>query len=484
MSSPAPQAIAPRPSSVRAGPAARHRANRLAVTWIQGSFRAGILRRHLLIAEWISPAPVPDFVALEDAIRQACEALGFDGQEATLIVERESFSHQMEALPPAAPHVQRAYLRNRVRRDAGDAVPAYGFQLTYSTKNEQNAILHILPRDAFDGIVAAFEHNRIRLVRLFPLFALLPLQAQRLDLEREEIVVIAAETAGVTSLVAGGRDGRLLFGRTILNNWRRDAARTATEINRSILFARQRFGITIDTVFLVGEQSAAAAESLKPQLDRSILVKPHECSPAELMDFALRLSIKEPSNLLAASLRQRRQRKFARFAFAAGLWGCLALAAQNAWRSESNLRVQRQYIEGLQRNREQQEATLAVLARRDELAAHAAAVVEEVLDGQLPPVAANFARWIPSRIPEFMRLKRMEVSWHDEDQSWGFRIEGVSKGDIDATLAALDDLEAGLAGAPFRARITSSNKVALGSFLSRRANRPTRDFFVEGRLFE
>lgn len=460
------------------------RGDHLAVSWIHGGLQVAVYRRQQALAVWESPRPLRTLEEFADGLKDAVEQLEFRGLTAALVIEREDFSHQMESIPPASRRTQRDYIRNRALRNAGATPQTYAYQRTFSPKTEQNVILHLLPQAVFDQIVATFEALHLQLGKFFPLFALLPQQLHRLELERDEIVLMVTENAGVTSMVAGRRDGQILFGRSIFNDWRRDANRVATEINRSILFARQRFGITIDTVYLVGESISATRDALQPLLDRSFLLKTGECPAREWLGHVHRLPGKDTANLLADRLQHQAQRKLVRFVFTGTIWLVFALAALAALRAEWNYQLRQSYIADLQHNRAQLESTLAMLVHRETTARQSTLLVGEVLENKAPPVAASFSRWLAPQLPDFLRLTSLTVAWQPAESAWTFRIEGVSRAEVDETLLTLDELETRLTTPPFRARITTNNQVALGSFVSRRTLRPEREFFIEGRFFD
>ena len=464
-------------------PVRTRRSDLLAVTWIHGVFQAAVYRRQHALALYAHSGSVRSMDDFATALRTAIAKLEFRGFKAALVLEREEFSHQMESVPPASRRVQHDYIRNRALRNAGPVPQTHSYQRTYSPKQEQNVILHLLPAPIFAEIVTAFESLHLQLEKVFPFFALVPLQLQRLGLERDEIVLMVSENAGVTSMVAGRRDGQILFGRAIFNDWRRDPNRAATEINRSILFARQRFGITIDTVYLVGQSVDAAREALQLQLDRTFQVKTHECPGTVWLGLLQRLSAGDSANLLAERLQQQVRRKLVRFVFTGTIWLLFALAGLSALRAEWNYQLQQFYFADLERNRTKLEVNLTQLIDREATAQHTALTVAEVIDKREPPVAAKFIRWLGPQLPDFLRLTRLQVSWQPTESAWVFRIEGLSRADVETTLTTLVELERLLAAAPFRAFILTNNQVELGSFVSRRTELTEREFYIEGRLF-
>ena len=59
-------------------------------------------------------------------------------------------------------------------------------------------------------------------------------------------MLVAVEAGGATVVMVAKVGGELLFARNILATWAADPGRIGVEINRSLLYANQQFGNTVD----------------------------------------------------------------------------------------------------------------------------------------------------------------------------------------------------------------------------------------------
>src|ERR1019366_9224193 len=106
-------------------------------------------------------------------------------------------------------------------------------------------------------------------------------QLTQLPLEEKEVVVLAAETGGSTTVVIGRRDGQLLMVRTLPNTWNGSVERLAVDLNRTILFLSQQSGVTINEgVWLFGAGAREQAQALQGQMQLPVSVSPMEYQPS------------------------------------------------------------------------------------------------------------------------------------------------------------------------------------------------------------
>ena len=118
---------------------------------------------------------------------------------------------------------------------------AYASQMLASAKTSPRVLLHLLPRLILNQFMLACRRNDLHLVSVLPASVALQRQLPALSLQRSDVVMLAAETAGSTTLVICDGDGRLLLARTLQGTWNEDPAKLALDLNRTILFVNQQF---------------------------------------------------------------------------------------------------------------------------------------------------------------------------------------------------------------------------------------------------
>jgi len=67
-------------------------------------------------------------------------------------------------------------------------------------------------------------------------------QLQGLPIEKDEIALLAGNTAGSTAVIVGRKDGQILLGRTLTGNWNQNPDQFQVELQRTVLFVSQEFG--------------------------------------------------------------------------------------------------------------------------------------------------------------------------------------------------------------------------------------------------
>ncbi|MGH8018223.1 MAG: hypothetical protein ACREIA_08020, partial [Opitutaceae bacterium] len=224
----------------------------LGVAWLHGDLRVSSFRRQQLTATWSAPAPVNTLEELAVALETAVREIKFRGTDAFIVLANEVFVHQLETVPSLSDRAVRAYLRGRVERIEKEQEPMlWVSQRAMTVRKEHAFLLHLLPGGFYYKLNEIFLARRLELTRVLPMIVPLQLELASLANGSKTPVLLAAEAGRSTAVMAGIPGGDVLFSRTTLASWSDDSARVAVEINRSLLYAKQQFGATVDSAWLL-----------------------------------------------------------------------------------------------------------------------------------------------------------------------------------------------------------------------------------------
>ncbi len=219
----------------------------LSVSWLNTQVKAVAVQRGQVTGTWEPPASEADAAAdFEAILRQAVKETGYRGQTVSLVLAHPRLVQHMVDVPS----VKGAALNKVIQRQAaqqkffsGEA--AYASQMLASAKNSRRVLLHLFPRLTLNQFMVACRRNDLHLVSVLPASAALQQQLPALALQRADVVMLAAETGGATTLVICDGDGRLLLARTLQGTWNEDPAKLALDLNRTVLFVSQQFNVTL-----------------------------------------------------------------------------------------------------------------------------------------------------------------------------------------------------------------------------------------------
>lgn len=456
----------------------------LGIGWLHGSLDVAIFRRQKIVGSWKSPESVRTIPEFGAALDVALEQLKFGGAEAFLLLENEQFVHQGEVTPPFADAVARNYLHGRVQRHEKDHAPVlWVSQAAGATAKERSFILHLLPRSFYDGVNRLMLARRLDLTRILPLIVPVQRELDRFPISKGRPVLVAVEAGGATVVMVAKVGEQLLFARNILAGWSEDPARIGVEINRSLLYANQQFGTTVERVWLLGQDNSATAEvNAKCGAGRQITVLP--TSPAEWLQTVARLSPQQPVNLVAGHLKRKGRQRTIRRALIAASWLTLAYFLVDAWSGAVSWREERRQYSELQAGAGRMDAERERLVRRNETVQRERAFLRELDGNRLPGVPAKFAAYVANSVPEAMRLTDLNVNW-ESSAGWTFRLEGFVNADEETAREAVAGVQRQLAGSPLRTRSNEGSRVVAP--VPRAAASPaaeTQRFSLEGGILE
>jgi hypothetical protein len=463
----------------------RSSSDQLGIVWLRGTLHIGVRRQRKTLGTWSSPEPVRTAEEFAAALDHALAKLKFEGTDTFLVYEGDRFVHQAEAVPAFSAGAAKAYLQSRVARYSKEHGPVLWVpQPAIGPKGEKAFLLHLMPQDFYNELRRVFLPRRLDLTRILPMVVPLQREMNGFPIARGTPALVAAEVAEATVIIIAQAHGPLLFTRTILASLEAAPERVAIEINRSLLYAKQQYNVSVDRIWLVTRTGRATEEvTAKCGAGKVVMVLPTQ--PDEWVTNAARVVRNQPVNLIAGYLRQKRRAQFIRLGLIAIGWLTMANFGQYIWQSHTAWKVEKQRLEAVQAREPELVAERDSLAVRNQALERDLALRQQIEAAALPPVPAKLLAYLASVLPAEARLSEFSVKWSPESSAWQFQCDGLISGDDESTREAIEGLHRQLAEGPLRIRLSEtpggSGRPAYGGGYS--AVNQQR-FNLEGTLFE
>ena len=446
---------APAGSSARRG-AARRNSDQLGLVWLRGSLHIAALRQRKLLGQWSSPEPVRTVEEFAVALDAALAELKFQGSDTFLVFEGEQFVHQPEAAPAFSAGATRAYLQSRVDRYVKEHGPVlWVAQPTVPQKEERAFILHLLPQAFYSQLLRVFLPRHLDLTRILPMVVPVQREMNGFPIPRGEAALVAVEAAEATILIVAQAGGPLLFARTILASLEEAPGRVATEINRTLLYAKQQFNVSVDRIWLA-TRTGRAADDVKAKCGAGKMVMVLPTRPEEWVQTTARVARTHPVNLVAGYIQRKRRNQFIRLGLIAAGWLSLAALGVQVWDANARWQEERQRLDALQARASSLASERDRLQVRNQKIVRERALRQRIETEGLPPVPARLLAHLAAVLPADARLTEFGVKWNDPDSTWAFSCEGTIAGDDESAREALNALQHHLAKGPLRIRFADT----------------------------
>jgi hypothetical protein len=254
----------------------------------------------------------------------------------------------------------------------------------------------------------------------------------------------------------------------------------SSEINRSLLYAKQQFGIVVDHVWLAGGDQIAAEVEARCAAVKQIDAR--ELKPGDWLQAILRLPADHPVNLVAGYLRRKRRQQLVRRAGAAACWLAFALVALDYSAARASRRAEQSRFDQLRAGAAALQAEHDRLARRNLQLEQDLALVQHWSDGRLPAVPSGFLPYLATLLSPDTRLTDFVVTSESAGAGWSFHLEGTVEGDEEAGGDAVTALEQRLSQSPLHVRLNASARAVTPLPSAGSANSPAQRFTLEGGL--
>ncbi len=433
----------------------------LGLSWLNRRFEAVAVTKGVTEATWRCSRPVEDLDAFAAAVKEAVAATHYQGSTARLLLAHPRQGMQWNEAPPAKGAAwQRVLERLAQRQKTFEGEAAWSYQPTHPAKHGLSLILHLWPKNLLDDTIRACARAGLELGQVTPASAVLHGALPLLPLEGEQVALLAADLQGTALLVAGRRDGALLLARLLPSSWNGKLEAFAVDLNRTLLFINEQFGVAPGSIYLFGKGAAENQEGLQAQTSVPVHLPPIEEVPGFWATELLRLPAELTPNLISAEQRQAPKRKamlnlttWVVLALFLGSLGILAWSQMMIGRARKSItELKRQELTLAGQHKELQ-ARFAELSFKQE-------VSRVLLDQRPAPVPAWFLGYLSEVFPEQLQLESVRVQ--QDEELWRTELQLVLQPQFpdDALPAAVASLTNRLGQSPLYLVSMPSAKVA------------------------
>lgn len=433
-------------------------ATTLGVSWLNGHFQAVAVVRGEVTGTYGSMLPVEDYHSLAEQIQKAAKHTGFEGSSVSLVFAHPRMIQQVVEVPPIKDAALKAFIQRQVNQfKTFDEPAAWATQPAAFTKTKQGLLVHVFPKALIEQIQQVLEKANLRLRNVTPVSALLEDLLTRLDLDDDQPVLIAAETAQLVSMMLARPGGQVFLARSVVGGWTQGASRIAIDLKRTILFANQQCGIRVNALWLVGGATPEQLAELVSETQLPVSTTPFEFGPTFWATEAARWNPERGPNLITREEQAAPKRRtlFKITAFAVGVLAIISLVSSFFLRrmagaeAEANRKLVAIETEAKGRHTALLRLHAEVQRQRD--------TVGVLRDDRLAPVPAWFLGYLSEICPPELAFTETRV--HREDNVWKFNLTGRLQPTTNSAAAiafgnAVTTLTNQLAAGPFHARLT------------------------------
>jgi hypothetical protein len=432
----------------------------LSVSLIHGHFYAVALHRGAITGRWECPSPVHSPAEFGAAVKQAVEETSFRGGTLHLVLAHPRLTTVLATVPATSGRSLARLLERQAQREKSfDGEAAWCHQLTLSVKGGTSVLLHLFPRALLQQYIKMAEKlGGLTLVSAVPACAVVHGQILGLPVPLNEAILVAAAVGDTTQLVVGQRDGQILLARSVPASWNSNLRGLLADLNRTLLFTKEQFGVEVSGIFLFGKGAEEHLEAVQTPFQIPVRPALADDTPDYWATEVLRLPPGLAPNLVSVEQQKAPQRR-ALLRVTAGITAVLVLTAMIilGW---SHL-----YLNRMLKEREQfQQQERELQARHQSLRKVYAELLNkrslcaEVLDNRPEPMPAWCLGYLSAALPDELLLRDFSMTYTGE--GWKARMQGVllptTNTAPDLLLSsALADFTNRLAQAPLHMRITT-----------------------------
>lgn len=277
------------------------------ISWIYEEFQAARLNNGKCVERWSSPEPVNNLEDFASALVTAIKTLDMHkGGDIAIAYESDEHVHLFLDIPPMSVRDLEKYLERRVEQEKTfKDKAAWAYRATRHGDKGEGVLLHIMPANIRDTIMRLCDQNG-----LVPrhLVALTDVMAQHFedisDKRSKNDLLVALFESRVEMVVVTG-EGEALLVRELGFHWKDgNMERLRKDLDRTLLYAKQRFGDSVSSVRIMGVDAITAAEKLQPHFSISLEADKESVDPLFWASEVSSLARKTKSNFIPLMMQR------------------------------------------------------------------------------------------------------------------------------------------------------------------------------------
>lgn len=432
------------------------RRNRVGVNIIFGWMRAYKADDAGNEKSWSSSKKVDTLDEIGEALKEAVSATGSRGDHVAIVLDHDLLRHKTFTLPSMNPKDLELYLARQISQlKEFEEEAVFSYTKTASSKGEQIVSVNFLPRYYLEGLSMVCLDAGLYLNQLVPLTRVMARRFQDLQIADDELAALVDKLYNKVTMLIGKKDGSIFSDRHLLANidTTEDMERMGKEINRSILFNKQKFSEKVALVRLSESFPEEFFASVKKYVNVRVEPSP-KIRRFYWIKELLTIPARERGNLVSRK-EQREQviRKWTRTAASLiltlflGAVSTTALVEYLLYKERKPLAAIKSQVLVLQNEKESWEKRRAEFNRLEY-------TIKTVEEDRIPPLPGWFIGYIGTVLPDGLVLTKSRVEYRDG--GWEILIEGVSKKGHEKTAENLRQLSRDLETGPFKVSVNDS----------------------------
>jgi FtsZ-binding cell division protein ZapB len=238
----------------------------IGITWIHGWLTLGVYRGKECIQKRSCNEPALTYQDLEQALQKVWDELACECKTVEVIIQSSQMVHVAVPHPKMKEKDLQVFLARKARAEWKQEA---SFQMAYTTmfryKKQEQSLLHIASQNWMEIFVRFCKNNKLHVNHIFTPHTLCSrmLPACEGTIQTGLTVVVY----GNHTYIAVGHSGAPpIFVRELTFTWEREGAFEPEwmirEINRSILFTKQQYGLSVQNITLHGHLSAQGKQAV------------------------------------------------------------------------------------------------------------------------------------------------------------------------------------------------------------------------------
>lgn len=429
---------------------------RYAISWIYNEFKICRLQGREIQQSWSAGFPVNDLKSLCSAISEASHHVElYHGGDLAIAYEDDDHVHEFLALPAMDKKDLDKFLARKVAQTKSfDDEAAWCFHAAKHESEKEGIMLHWLPKKIVDATIRICLEFYLTPKRLVPLTEIVSEVVPNYVDDYQKVIITVGLFTQRTEIVISMGSGETLFVRELpYSSYGEDVARLVTDINRTIRYSKQRFGVVVDATWLLGVRSDEITEVIQQDIESDVYFDPNSLDEFFWAKSVATIKGQINANFIPLLARKRINRRLF-YRIALWLFGLVVIAAAMINSSVEYALIK--LVKNPHTIQQDIDKTEQEIAHIQDLKQQANKNKQELLTLQADSknLPALFSSYLGNLMPEGLTVTRFEM--RKQDKQWNIQLKGESSVNLIKMVPLLKQLENNLASPPWNMTVQQS----------------------------